>query len=115
MGPGDRELASMGADARLRRVLALPRRVLRLSASTAWHANARSRTDPDAPDYPDYDAPSGPTHSIEVSPEDRRAAERLLQLLGAYEHELRSAGKSPKTVFTYVDRAERFLRRVASG
>src|SRR5215203_4532927 len=38
MGPGD--LASMGAGAWLRRVFALPRRLLRLGASAAWRANA---------------------------------------------------------------------------
>ena len=73
------------------------------------------RTDPAAPDYPDDD--SGAATPIEMMPsaEDRAAAERLLLLLPAYEAELKAAGKATKTVFTYVDRTERFLRRVAAA
>ncbi len=52
---------------------------------------------------------------MEVSAEDRAAAQRLLALPGDYERELKESGKAPKTVFTYVDRTERFLRRIATG
>lgn len=72
------------------------------------------RTDPDAPEYPDYeDVPS--SGAFDVTAEHRQAANQLLSLLGAYESELVASGKSKNTVFTYVDRAERFLKRVAEG
>ena len=73
------------------------------------------RTDPGAPDYPD-DAIEGSAAGdpMEVDADDRAAAERLLRLLPDYEAELKAAGKAAKTVFTYVDRTERFLRRVAT-
>lgn len=72
------------------------------------------RTDPGAPEYPDYSQTQG-SASLEVTSEDREAARRLLRLLGAYEAALQASGKSKNTVFTYVDRAERFLKRVAEG
>jgi hypothetical protein len=52
---------------------------------------------------------------MQVAAEDVAAAQRLLGLISAYDAELRASGKAPNTVFTYVDRAERFLRRVAKG
>lgn len=75
------------------------------------------RTDDGAPDYPDHytSAQSHATDRMAVSPEDRMAAERLLNLLSDYEAELIQAGKTRSTVHTYVDRTERFLRRVAAG
>lgn len=74
------------------------------------------RTDDDAPDYPShYSTPKQPIVRMEVSAQDRAAAERLLLLLGAYEQELVAAGKTRSTINTYVDRTERFLRRVAAG
>ena len=75
------------------------------------------RTDPQAPQYPrHYDAPNeDPVARMEVTGEDRAAADRLLQLLDAYEAELVNSGKSRSTVHTYVDRTERFLKRVAAG
>ena len=75
------------------------------------------RTDSDAPDYPaHYDASytSAPTR-MTIKSEDRAAAERLLALMGPYEAELLAAGKSRSTINTYVDRTERFLKRVALG
>jgi hypothetical protein len=80
---------------------------------TIWRLR---RTDPDAPEYPDYDAMGVPPRpDMEVDDEDRAAAARLLRLLAGYEAELKASGKTSSTVFTYVDRAERFLRRVAQG
>jgi hypothetical protein len=74
------------------------------------------RTDPNSPEYPQhYDSPAQPVTRMNVSDEDRVAARRLLDLLGVYEQELISANKSRFTVNTYVDRAERFLKRVANG
>ena len=75
------------------------------------------RTDDAAPAYPThYDTTQLPEQlCMSISDEDRRAAERLLRLLGSYEAELRQAGKTRATINTYVDRAERFLKRVASG
>lgn len=78
---------------------------------TVWRLR---RTDEAAPDYPQY-SPAPAFSKMTVGEEDRSAADRLLKLLGDYESELRAAGKSPKTVFTYVDRAERFLRRIVHG
>lgn len=72
------------------------------------------RTDADAPEYPDYTRSEGST-AFKVTAEDQAAAERLLGVLGSYEAELTASGKSKNTVFTYVDRAERFLKRVAQG
>lgn len=76
---------------------------------TVWRLQ---RTDPGAPIYPDYSKASEDTSTMTVTGDDRAAAQRLVLLLPDYEAELRASGKSPKTVFTYVDRAERFLRRV---
>lgn len=74
------------------------------------------RTDPDAPEYPDDGKEAASQlEPMQTSQEDRAAAERLLRLLPAYEAELRADGKASKTVFTYVDRTERFLRRVATA
>lgn len=79
---------------------------------TVWRLR---RTDPDAPEYPDYDATPGDNEGPMVIEEaDRIAAERLSRLLPGYEAELKESGKSNNTVFTYVDRAERFLRRIRS-
>jgi hypothetical protein len=73
------------------------------------------RTDPGAPEYPDYDSTKeSPAGTMVIDAADRAAAERLMSLLPAYEAELKASGKSSSTVFTYVDRAERFLRRVKS-
>lgn len=77
---------------------------------TVWRLR---RTDPGAPKYPDYGA-DAPASRMVIEDADRAAAERLILLLPAYEAELREAGKSKNTVFTYVDRAERFLRRIRS-
>lgn len=73
------------------------------------------RTDAGAPDYPaHYDHPAKrPT--MTVTAEDRAAAFRLLDLIGPYEEELIAAGKTRSTINTYVDRSERFLKRVAHG
>lgn len=73
------------------------------------------RTDPEAPVYPaHYEGNSGaPSSRMETTSEDRQAAARLLGLLPMYQAELVASGKSPNTIHTYVDRAERFLRRVA--
>lgn len=80
---------------------------------TIWRLR---RTDPDAPEYPDYDSKEGPTAArMTVDAHDRAAADRLLRLLGQYETELKASGKASNTVFTYVDRAQRFLRRVADA
>ncbi len=80
---------------------------------TIWRLR---RTDPEAPEYPDYDAMSEPNDlGMAIQDEDRAAAGRLLGLIGAYEAELKAAGKTSSTVFTYVDRAERFLKRVATA
>ena len=74
------------------------------------------RTDPDAPDYPShYDNPIPSPLQMKVTADDRAAAERLLGLLESYEAELVQSGKSRNTVHTYVDRTERFLKRVAAG
>ena len=75
------------------------------------------RTDPGAPQYPShYDNPSPPPATrMKVTAEDRAAADRLLNLLGPYEAELVQNGKSRSTVHTYVDRTERFLKRVLAG
>lgn len=73
------------------------------------------RTDPEAPEYPDYSEPARSSAELNITAEDRQAADRLIRLLGAYEAELVASGKSKNTVFTYVDRAERFLKRVAQG
>jgi hypothetical protein len=71
------------------------------------------RTDPAAPEYPDYDAMALPPRpELVIDDDDRAAATRLLRLLVPYEAELKASGKTASTVFTYVDRAERFLRRV---
>lgn len=78
---------------------------------TVWRLR---RTDQEAPEYPDYEGSVRQTALVVVA-EDRAAAARLLELLGPYEEELRAAGKSENTILTYVDRAERFLRRVAEG
>ena len=79
---------------------------------TVWRLQ---RTDPDAPEYPDYGAVTNLNHAMGISAEDSVAAERLLQLIPDYEAELRANGKAANTIFTYVDRAERFLRRVSEG
>jgi hypothetical protein len=79
---------------------------------TVWRLH---RTDVDAPEYPEYEAKSGGPTRMEVDADDRAAARRLLALLGDYEAELKASGKASNTVFTYVDRTERFLRRVANG
>lgn len=77
---------------------------------TIWRLR---RTDPDAPEYPSFITDSGVgSDGMSVDAEDRIAAERLTALLPSYDQVLRSEGKSANTVFTYVDRAERFLRRV---
>ena len=75
------------------------------------------RSDPGSPQYPShYDNPSQPpTARMKITAEERAAADRLLQLLGAYEAELVQSGKSRSTIHTYVDRTERFLKRVAAG
>lgn len=78
---------------------------------TVWRLR---RTDAGAPEYPDYDA-VGPSEGFETDADDRAAAERLMRLIGSYEAELLAAGKSKNTVDTYVDRAERFLRRIIEG
>ena len=73
------------------------------------------RRDPDAPEYPDYDGMTVPPRpDMDVDDDDRAAAARLLPLLAGYEAELKASGKTASTVFTYVDRAERFLRRVGA-
>ncbi len=73
------------------------------------------RTDPDAPEYPAYydGSAAAQEQHMATDAEDRQAAVRLIGLLAAYEAELVESGKSRNTVHTYVDRAERFLRRVA--
>ena len=74
------------------------------------------RTDEGAPPYPaHYEKQTSARPAMTVDTEDRAAAARLLNLIGPYEAELTAAGKSRSTVVTYVDRAERFLRRVAAG
>lgn len=74
------------------------------------------RTDPDAPEYPDhYNGSDSDSTMMTVSEEDRIAARRLLNLVAAYEAELVAAGKTRSTVNTYVDRTERFLKRVIQG
>lgn len=70
------------------------------------------RTDPAAPAYP-ADEPD--LERMTVTAAEARAAQLLLSLLPDYQSELESSGKTMSTIFTYVDRAERFLRRVASG
>jgi hypothetical protein len=47
--------------------------------------------------------------------EDDRQAKRLLGLIAPNEGELIVVGKSRHTVTNYVDRAERFLRRIAKS
>ena len=69
------------------------------------------RTDPDAPEYPAY-GESVAESTFTVEEEDRAAAQRLLELIGAYEAALVQKGRARPTVHTYVDRAERFLRAV---
>lgn len=76
---------------------------------TVWRLR---RTDADAPEYPD-DREVDEAARMHVDGDDVLAAQRLLRRIPDYEAELRAEGKSPKTVFTYTDRAERFLRRVA--
>jgi hypothetical protein len=76
---------------------------------TVWRLR---RTDPAAPVYP-ADQPD--QVRMTVTAEHRKAAQLLLALLPNYQSELESSGKTMSTIFTYVDRAERFLRRVASG
>lgn len=74
------------------------------------------RTDPDAPDYPShYDKPAVSPGQMRIDAADRAAAERLLGLLDSYEAELVQSGKSRHTIHTYVDRTERFLKRIAAG
>jgi hypothetical protein len=73
------------------------------------------RTDADAPEYPAHYDASMTVATMRISDDDRAAARRLQELLGAYEAELIAAGKSRATITTYVDRTERFLKRVASG
>lgn len=70
------------------------------------------RTDADAPEYPEY---GQEVKRMTVTTDDRRAAEQLMPLLAAWEEELVSQGKSRSTVHTYVDRSERFLRRILKG
>ncbi|HWL42151.1 MAG TPA: hypothetical protein VNQ73_04340 [Ilumatobacter sp.] len=74
------------------------------------------RTDSGKPDYPaHYDASdSSRPFRMPVTRQDREAANLLLALIRPYEDELVAAGKSRSTVSTYVDRAERFLKRVAA-
>lgn len=71
------------------------------------------RTDSGAPEYPDYHADT--SFRMDVSPEHRTAAGLLHELLGDYEKELLASGKAKNTVFTYVDRTQRFLNRVLGG
>ena len=76
---------------------------------TVWRLR---RTDLAAPTYP-TDQPD--QVRMKVSAEQAKAAQVLLKLLPDYQSELESSGKTLSTVFTYVDRAERFLRRVVAG
>jgi hypothetical protein len=78
---------------------------------TVWRLR---RTDPEAPIYPTSDGANLNGAQMTVSHDDRDAARRLLDLIPEYEAELVASGKKGSTVFTYVDRAERFLRRVAN-
>lgn len=73
------------------------------------------RTDAEAPTYPSHYDTIYASTTMRIDEEDRAAARRLLGLLGAYEAELVAAGKSPSTITTYIDRTERFLRRVVVG
>ncbi len=75
------------------------------------------RNDPKKPEYPSYyDQPSKPDNDrMTITAAHKAAAELLLDLLGAYEAELVAAGKSRSTINTYVDRAERFLKRILGG
>jgi hypothetical protein len=75
------------------------------------------RTDPGAPVYPAHYDNSDTPRAVRmlITADDKAAADRLLTLIGPYEAELVAANKSRSTVTTYVDRAERFLRRVAAG
>ncbi len=82
----------------------------RAIGKTVWRLR---RTDPDAPEYPPYGEASAATTQMVTTSDDVAAANRLLRLVPEYAAELTASGKSPNTVFTYTDRAERFLRRVA--
>ena len=75
------------------------------------------RTDAAAPEYPShYDGLNQTAAApMRITSDDRAAAVRLQKLLGPYEAELAAAGKSRATINTYVDRTERFLKRVAHG
>lgn len=73
------------------------------------------RTDAKAPKYPaHYDGVTS-YRTMEITDEHRAAAGLLQELLGPYEAELVAAGKSRATIHTYVDRSERFLKRVIGG